>query len=204
MMNNPIDEDSQEFMKSWFKYVTREEVLRMNTRKFALIDSAMSKRSDSDNTGISKVYVDVENKWYVSGKKYKVNAKSLIDLLFQLHDEGMEAIGIETTAYTEGVMPYFQEECRKRNSYPRIKELKHGGVQKETRIRGLIPRYANGDIYHIEGECSDLENELLRFPHSKNDDVMDSLGYAQQICSKPYQTSSYVEEDKPMYSDIGI
>ena len=204
MMNSPIDTDSQEFSASWFKTITRPEVLAKNTRKFALIDSAMSKRSDSDNTGISRVYVDQENKWYVSGKKYKVNAKSLIDLLFQLHDEGMEAIGIETTAYTEGILPYFQEECRKRNSYPRIKELKHGGVQKETRIRGLIPRYSNGDIYHIEGECDALENELLRFPKSKNDDVMDSLAYAPQICAKPYQTSHYQQEEEIMYPEIGI
>lgn len=204
MMNNPIDEGSQEFSQSWFKPVTRDEVLKKNTRKFALIDSAMSKRSDSDNTGIARVYVDTENKWYVSGKKYKVNAKSLIDLLFQLHDEGMEAIGIETTAYTEGVMPYFQEECRKRNKYPRIKELKHGGVQKETRIRGLIPRYANGDIYHIEGECEDLEGELLRFPKSRNDDVMDALAYGPQICGKPYQTAQYVEEEKLLYPEIGV
>jgi phage terminase large subunit-like protein len=204
MMNSPIDTDSQEFSQSWFKYITRAEVLTKNTRKFALIDSAMSKRSESDNTGISRVYVDQENKWYVSGKKYKVNAKSLIDLLFQLHDEGMEAIGIETTAYTEGVMPYFQEECRKRNQYPRIKELKHGGVQKETRIRGLIPRYANGDIYHIIGECDTLENELLRFPKSKNDDVMDSLAYGQQICAKPYQTSNFIQKEEILYPEIGL
>lgn len=204
MMNMPIDEDSQEFSATWFKNISREAVLMKNTRKYALIDSAMSKKSDSDNTGISRVYVDKENKWYVSGKKYTVNAKTLIDLLFQLHDEGMEAIGIETTAYTEGVYPYFQEECRKRNKYPRIKELKHGGIQKETRIRGLIPRYANGDIFHIEGECEDLENELLRFPKSRHDDVMDSLAYGSQICEKPYDTSGYQPEDRKMYDDIGI
>jgi len=204
MMNNPINSDTQEFSQNWFKKISREEVLRMNTRKFALIDSAMSKRSDSDNTGVSRVYVDKENKWYVSGRKYRVNAKSLIDLLFQLHDEGMEAIGIEETAYTEGVQPYFEEECRKRNKYPHIKPLKHGGVQKETRIRGLIPRYSNGDIYHIDGECVDLESELLRFPKSKNDDVMDSLAYGPQICAKPYNTSTFQQKDEIIYKDIGI
>jgi phage terminase large subunit-like protein len=204
MMNLPIDEDSQEFSASWFKPITRAEVLAKNTRKFALIDSAMSKGSESDNSGVSRVYVDVENKWYVSGRKYRINAKSLIDLLFQLHLEGMEQIGIETTAYTEGVMPFFQEECRKRNQYPRIVELKHGGTQKETRIRGLIPRYANGDIYHITGECDDLENELLRFPKSKHDDVMDSLAYGPQICAKPYDTSKFYQPDEVLYSEIGI
>jgi phage terminase large subunit-like protein len=206
MMNNPIDEASQEFLASWFKYISRTDVLLKNVRKFCLIDSAMSKKSNSDNTGVSKVYVDTENKWYVSSRGYRVNAKSLIDLLFQLHDEGFEQIGIETTAYTEGVKPYFEEECRKRNKYPYIVELKHGGVQKETRIRSLIPRYANGDIYHIEGECEELERELLRFPKSKHDDLSDSLAYASQICKKPYE-STYDDtliEDKPIYSDIGI
>ena len=171
MMNSPIDPTSQEFLSTWFHYIPRTEVLAKNTRKFATIDSAMSKRSDSDNTGITKCYVDKENKWYLSARAYRVNAKSLIDLLFQLHEEGMEKIGIEETAYTEGVQPYFEEECRKRNRYPHIVPLKHGGVQKETRIRALIPRYANGDVYHIEGECADLESELLRFPKSKHDDV---------------------------------
>lgn len=206
MMNNPIDESTQEFLSSWFQPISRSEVLAKNTRKFALIDSAMSKRSDSDNTGISRVYVDKENKWYVSGKKYRVNAKSLIDLLFQLHDEGMEKIGIETTAYSEGVKPYFEEECRKRNKYPYIVELKHGGIQKETRIRALIPRYANKDIYHIEGECDALESELLRFPKSKHDDVMDSLAYGSQICERPYETpyEDYQVEETPIYSDIGL
>ncbi len=206
MMNNPIDEMSQEFLQTWFKSIGREDVLKLNTRKFALIDSALSKRSDSDNTGISRVYVDVNNKWYVSGKKYRVNSKGLIDLLFQLHDEGFEKIGIETTAYTEGIKPYFEEECRKRNKYPYIVELKHGGVQKETRIRGLIPRYSNGDIYHIEGECSDLELELVRFPKSKHDDVMDSLAYGPQICERPYETTNddYQVDDTPAYNDIGI
>jgi len=186
MMNSPIDKTTQEFQTTWFKPISRHEVLQKNTRKFALIDSAMSKRSDSDNTGIAKVFVDTENRWYVSARKYRVNAKSLIDLLFQLHDEGMEKIGIEETAYTEGIQPYFEEECRKRNKYPFIVALKHGGIQKETRIRGLIPRYANGDIYHINGECDDLEIELVRFPKSKHDDVMDALAYASQICQVAY------------------
>jgi phage terminase large subunit-like protein len=206
MMNNPIDETTQEFLSSWFKPVTRDEVLKKNTRKFALIDSAMSKRSNSDNTGVCKVYVDVENKWFVSGKKIRVDAKNLIDVLFQLHDEGMEKIGIEETAYTEGVKPYFEEECRKRQKYPYVVPLKHGGIQKETRIRAIIPRYANGDIFHIEGECIDLESELLRFPKSRNDDVMDALAYAPQICEKPYDeaVSNYQPPDEVINPDIGI
>jgi phage terminase large subunit-like protein len=207
MMNNPIDETSQEFLSAWFRHATRDGIRNKLTRKFALIDSAMSKRSDSDNTGICRVWVDADNRWYVSGKKYRVNAKSLIDLIFQLHDEGMEKIGIEETAYSEGVKPYFEEEQRKRGKYPYVVPLKHGGIQKETRIRGLIPRYANGDVYHLEGECDDLESELLRFPRSKHDDVMDALAYGGQICEKPYADAEgmdYQPEDVMLNPEIGI
>ena len=85
-------------------------------------------------------------------------------------------------------------------------ELKHGGIQKETRIRGLIPRYANNDIYHIIGECDDLESELIRFPRGKHDDVIDALAYGQQICMKPYEQNDddLLVEDKPLYNDINL
>ncbi len=193
MMNNPINEGSKEFLATWFHPITREEVLHKNTRKFACIDSAMSKKSKSDNTGVARIFVDKENKWYTSARKYRIDAKGLIDMFFSLYDEGIEAIGVEETAYTEGVKPYFEEECRKRNKYPNVVPLKHGGVQKETRIRSLIPRYANGDIFHIIGECDDLESELLRFPKSKHDDVSDAMAYGSQICAPAFDSSDTEE-----------
>ena len=121
-----------------------------------------------------------------------------------MHDEGFEEIGIEETAYSEAIEPFFRDECAIRNNFPYITKLKHVGIMKETRIRGLIPRYEAGNIYHIEGECDDLEQELLRFPQSINDDVMDSAQYQNKI-AKPYMEQTYYEEDyKPQYEDIGI
>ena len=57
--------------------------------------------------------------------------------------------------------------------------------KKEIRIRGMLPRYESGSIYHLEGECDDLEGELLRFPNTKHDDTMDSAGYQTQIAYAP-------------------
>jgi len=171
MMNQPIDEETQEFFKKWFKYKKREDVMNATTRRFATIDTAFSKSEDSDNTGITKNYVTENNDWHFSAKKYRINPKTLIDIIFILHEEGFEKIGIEQGAYTDAIEPFFHEECAKRNKYPYLVPLKHGGIQKETRIRGLIPRYEAGKIWHIEGECGDLEDELLRFPRSLHDDV---------------------------------
>lgn len=171
MMNQPVSEKSGIFKKEMFKYISREDMEKKNTRKFATIDSALSKDADSDATGVVRNYVDDQGFWYVSGREYRINPKGLIDLIFQLYDEGMEKIGIETTTFTQAIQPFFEDECRKRKKYPHIVQLKHGGVRKETRIEALIPYYETRTIYHIEGECSILEEQLFKFPMGQHDDV---------------------------------
>jgi hypothetical protein len=205
MMNQPIDEATQEFFKKNFKYIKLDDVLKQRVRKFATIDSALSKRAESDRTGVTRNYVNEQNFWHIDAREYRFNSKGLIDLIFVLHDEGFEKIGLEETAFTQAVEPFFQDECRIRNKYPYVVPLKHGGIMKETRIRGLIPRYETGTIYHIEGQCEVLEDQLLRFPKSVYDDVMDSEQYQLKIAEPPYAQSTAIEqEDEPMYPDIGI
>lgn len=209
MMNMPIDEATQEFPRKWFKYKKLEDVLAMRTRKFATIDSALSKGAKSDATGVTKNYVDELNNWYFASREYRFNSKGLIDLIFILHDEGFEKIGVEETAFVEAIEPFFDEECRLRNKYPYVVMLKHGGTMKETRIRGLIPRYERGTIYHIEGKCEDLEAQLVRFPKALHDDVADSAQYQNAIAEPPYpevssaQISSLID-DLPQFPDIGV
>lgn len=203
MLNQPIDESTQEFHKQNFKYRTKEEVLKKRTRKFATIDSALTKHAESDFTGITKNYVDENNDWNLEARRYKINSKELINLIFQIHDEGFEKIGIEEGAFTQAVEPFFQDECRVRNKYPYIVKLKHGGIMKETRIRGLIPRYEAGQIYHITGTCQELEEELLKFPKGLHDDVCDSAQYQNKIAEAPLKQTIYKQPDFETITDIG-
>lgn len=205
MMNEPVDEASQKFFKKWFKPITQTQVDEKRTRKFALIDTALSKHATSDNTGISKVCVDKENNWYVSAQRYRINPKGLIDIIFQLHDAGFEKIGIEKTAYSEAIEPFMQDEMKVRGKYPYVIQLSHGGINKETRIEGLIPKYEVGQIYHIDGKCDDLEEEALKFPRAPHDDVIDSLAYGLKLCEAPYpEVNTEQYESEMLYSDIGI
>lgn len=205
MLNQPIDESSQKFFKKWFKYKKRSELEHIRLRKFVLIDTALSKHATSDNTGIAKIMVDEPNNWYVSARKYQINPKSLIDLIFQFHDEGFEKIGIEKTAYSEAIEPFLQDEMKVRNKYPYVVQISHGGVMKETRIEGLIPKYEVGQVYHIEGECEELEEEMLKFPRGIHDDIVDALAYGLKICEPPFkQVNTRIYEAEPLYSDIGI
>lgn len=196
MLNEPIASELQKFKKSMFKYKTRAQVEDMNTRKFATIDTALSKDAESDSTGVVRNYVNSENRWHLSGKNYRINPRELVELIFNLHEEGFEKIGIETTAYTQAIEPFFKEECRRRAKYPHVVQLKHGGVMKESRIEGLVAPYEAGVIYHIEGECDELEEQLLKFPMGLHDDIIDAEQYQRMIVSPVYPKAPYYPKEK--------
>lgn len=177
----PIASESQEFRREWFKEKSFQEVKRKPTRNFLTIDTAISKAASADYTGICRNYVDRENNWNLKAYRVRLDPKELIDLLFKLHlEDNYETIGIEKTIYYQTLKPFLDDECRKRNKFPHIVPLEHNQTAKELRIRGLIPRYETGSIYHITGECKDLEEELLMFPKAIHDDVSDATAYQLQ------------------------
>ena len=185
---SPVLSANQEFKQEWIKQVDRSFVERLNTRNVLTIDTAMSEKDAADYTGFCENYIDHENNWNVSAYRIRLNAKDLIDYIFTIHAKrSFEKIGIEKTAYTWGLKPFLDSEMRKRGVFLPIVELQHQQVNKETRIRGLIPRYASGSIYHIKGECNDLEEELLTFPKSIHDDVSDAAAYQLQIAEKAHK-----------------
>lgn len=183
---NPIDEASQEFHKHWFREREWEEVARLNTRRFLTIDTAISEKASADFTGFCDNSVDSQNNWNLKAWNMKINPKDLIDLLFKLHRErDYENIGIEKTIYLDTLKPFLDDEQKKRNFFLPIINLEHKQQKKELRIRGLIPRYQAGAVYHIKGECKELEHEMLRFPKGVHDDVLDATAYQLHLAESP-------------------
>ncbi len=181
---NPITSENQEFKETWFKPRRWAEVEALDTRKFATIDPG-GKGLENDRTGIIRNYVDKQNRWNIKAMGVHFDSKELLEYIFTLHDEGMEKIAIEETVYLKAVKPFYDDECRRRNKFPTIVPLKQPATQKEVRIRGLIPRYSSNSIFHIEGECYDLEAELKVFPKGSHDDVPDALAMQNEIAEPP-------------------
>lgn len=181
----PILTENQEFKPHYFKPRSQDEVDRLNTRKFLTIDTAISKKASADFTGLCDNSVDSENFWNIKAWRVKVGPKELIDMLFTLHDRrGYEKIGIEKTIYLQAIKPFLDDEMRKRDKFLPIVELEHNQVQKETRIRGILPRYESGSVFHIIGGCNDLEEEELTFPFGVHDDTLDATAYQTQIAEQ--------------------
>ena len=195
-MATPILTEKQEFRPEWRKYITAKELEQKNTRKFLTVDTAMSKKAQADYTGFCDNSVDKEDFWHLRAWRKKLGAEELVDTIFSLHTtRKYEKIGIEKTAYTEGLKSYLDQEQRKRGMFLPLVELKHGGTAKEIRIRGLIPRYAAGSIFHVQGECTALEEEQMQFPMGTWDDCLDSCAYMLQIVTKS-GGSGYVYKPK--------
>ncbi len=180
----PVTSESQEFKQEWIKTRSWKEVEALDTRKFATIDPG-GKELENNYTGIVRNYVDRQNKWNFKAMRVHFDSKELINYVFTLHSEGFEKIGIEETVYLKAIKPFFDEECARRNKFPMMIPLKHFNRQKEVRIRGLIPRYSTGAIFHIENECKDLEDEMIVFPRGANDDTLDAAAMQNEIAEPP-------------------
>lgn len=179
---SPILTEKQEFKPEWYKYITEEELEKKSTNKYLTIDTALSKKDQADYCGFCDNEVDKENFWHLRAWRTRLNADELVDTLFTLQEKRKYvSIGIEKTAYTDGLKPFLDAEQRKRDRFLPIKELLHKQTSKEIRIRGLVPRYASGSIKHVKGQCASLEEEEYNFPFGKNDDTLDATAYQLQI-----------------------
>lgn len=196
---SPISFKSQVFKKSYFKYRTLEQVLALNTLCYVTIDPAPGKTQKADYIGVTVNYVDNENKWNLKAYRVKFDSMALIQLLFKIYAEThFVKAGIEKGMYKDVLKPFLDAEMIKRNVFFIVVQLDHGQRSKELRIHGLKPRYESGQIFHIEGYCDDLEEELLRFPKAAHDDVSDSTAYQLQIAEAPngFNDSLQIEENR--------
>lgn len=187
-MQEPVSSETQEFKEEFFQYRTIEEVQALDTKRTLTIDTAISQKASADYTGFCLNFTDKENKWNLKAWKKKISPLELIDDLFTLWENfRLETIGIEKTIYLQAIKPFLDEEMRKRNKFLVIVELDHNQTAKETRIRALLPRYESRSVYHITGNCGDLEEEQLNFPQGVHDDVLDATAYQLQI-AMPFST----------------
>ena len=176
-----------EFKKEHVQLATDAEVKQKDTTCYITIDSAVSEKESADFTGVTINRVSIENKWYITTYRLKVNSKDLIDHLFYLKKEyNPTFIGLEETTFTMAIEPFLQDEMRKRSVFFSVTPVKHRGVNKETRIRGLIPRWESRSIFLV-GDNAELLTEMRTFPNGTNDDVLDSLSMQLPHARAPYR-----------------
>lgn len=181
--NEPVDDELAVFKRAWFKEYDPTEIKGRKMTRFTAVDPAISLKERADYTAIVTIGVDqFENIYILEIKRGHFSEKRIADELFLTYQKWRPiSIIMETVAFQKVLQHFIESEMRNRGVRLPIEEvIPESSETKEKRIRSLQPYYMRGNIYHSKGVAyiDYLEDELLRFPKGKNDDIADALAYA--------------------------
>lgn len=187
-LNEVFPAKDAKFKKEWFKYY---DFLPSNSElyTFAHIDPAISTEDGADYTGISVVSVDRDHNWFLRhASRERLTPTQIVDKTFEINKTFRpNGIGVESVAYQKALIYMIVEKMRDGDVLP-LKEIKRGPQSnKEMRIMRLIPRMEWGKFYHRK-EMYDFEKELLQFPKSAHDDIIDAVTSLEEIVFYPANT----------------
>jgi phage terminase large subunit-like protein len=186
-MGVPIAKESARFKEDMFKQYKETDQDFVRDRKklenLVILDPAKTLKETSDDTAIIGVGVDAQTpRIYVRDiEKGQIPPNEQYTKCFDMADRiGAKVIGIEVTSLNEFITYPMKTEMIRQGRYYDIVELKARG-SKEDRISALVPFYRMGFVYHNTQVCAPLEKQLMSFPRSKKDDIMDALAYVVEM-----------------------
>lgn len=189
---NPIPAEGKLIKRDWFRYyVQTDQGFQLDDGRafkfddcylFACADLAITSKGASDYTAVSVCAVSPEyDLVIVFTKRARVEGPKIIPLLKAIQKEyPVMYFGIESVAAQE----YIIQQARK-DGLP-VKALRPTGG-KEARSLALQIRMEGGQVFFPKQEypwMADVYTELLSFPHSRWDDLADSLFYCAVEVSK--------------------
>jgi phage terminase large subunit-like protein len=178
---DPIATENQEFKEHMFKYFEEEEIKYKYFNYHTLVDPAISQKRTADNTVVLTVAKEVNGpNWYrIREDAGHFTPMQTVDLIMMHQAEYKSDVYVETVQYQQALKYAIIEEQKKKQKYFIVHEIKTQS-NKETRIRGLLPLYGAGVIYHRKGDV-EYERELLSFPRGRRDDRADCMSFLLQI-----------------------
>lgn len=176
-MQNPIHAENQEFRQEMFKKYEEDDIYGKYMRYYTVIDPAISQKASADNAVVLTVAKELDgpNVYRIREDAGHFTPKQMVDLIFKHQSEYGSSVWLETVAFQKALKYAIEEEQKIKGQYFKVNELKANN--KEMRIRGLLPMYERGVIYHRPYGDTDYEGELLQFPRGKHDDRIDAMAY---------------------------
>lgn len=184
-LNDPVPEEDATFKRWWFKYYLSDDMRGKLMNKFLLIDPAISMAKAADYTAMIVVGVDEYNNIFILDiLRARLAPSDIINGIFRMRDLWNPSdIAMEQVAFQKVLGYSLREDLRFKKRPFHITELKPNERTKDQRIKGLQPLYENGKIFHNKMLVNNiyLEDELVRFPRSTHDDIIDALAYLPDI-----------------------
>jgi hypothetical protein len=201
--NSPRDEKSSQFKEETFR---RYKELRKGRSYncWILVDPAISKQKGRHNSGVIVQLVDEDKNVYVDAMtRAQLNPAELISQIFEYYADYSgrlyvlnTEVGIETIGFQEMLVTACEARMEKDKLFFGIEELAPRGISKIDRIKGLIPFYEQGKVWHREGQCELLEEELLWLGEGSHPDIADAHAYGVKLWIAPGVSSEEKEQEQ--------
>ena len=152
------------------------------------LDPSLAKNNKSDYSGLTVIGVATSGKMYVvEAIEKRIRPHELIEVaIFYAikYREKLFKFAIETTVWQAFFADELKRKATEANLYIDWAEMKPtAGNDKELRIKSLTPKFRQRYLY-VRRDMKCLINELLLYPVSPHDDVVDSLTQGVScICS---------------------
>jgi hypothetical protein len=183
----PIAKEAATFKDSYFHYYLESDKHFTDQRgvldNIVIMDPAKTTNVASDNSAIVGIGVNIElPRIYIRDiDAGMMHPDDIYRRTFEMADRiGARTIGYEVTGLNEFITYPITTYMLKRGKFYNLVELKARG-KKEDRIAMLNPLYRLGYIWHNKNVSQILESQLIAFPKSKRDDVMDATAYLVEM-----------------------
>jgi predicted phage terminase large subunit-like protein len=185
---DPKADDAQGFRRDWLRFYNEPKKSRGMMNTYILVDPANSKKENADYTSMWVIGLNSDENYYVLDMvRDRLSLTERAERLMQLHrkwrptEVRYEEYGLQAD------IDYMNERMAREHYRFTIKKV-GGRVSKADRIKRLVPLFENGRIWlpeslHVpnrEGRSENLvevfvEQELMAFPVSAHDDMLDAL-----------------------------
>ncbi|HPZ07731.1 MAG TPA: phage terminase large subunit [Candidatus Eremiobacteraeota bacterium] len=187
-MNNPINPEAKVFKEDWLQYYKVSEISKVMDELYArgekltiygAVDPAISQSSKADYFSFVTIGITKNKDIYVlEAFKDRINFTSQIRTIISKAEKWNHSqIAIEENGYQQSLKEQLLSQ-----SLLKIKPIKNF-KDKYTRIIGMSTYFENGKIYITEN-MQNLIEELLFYPDTAHDDLLDALEMAISFCDK--------------------
>ena len=177
--NMAISTEDATFTQAYFKYY--EETKDMNKSEVienvVIVDPAKTVKKHSDFSSIVGVGFNLSaNRIYFRDcVAERMHPDRIYTEAFRMMDRiGAKVLAIKVTSLNEFITYPLKNEIIRQGINCELVEINERG-KKEDRIAALVPFYRKGLIFHNKQISGGLEAQLLSFPRSKRDDIMDAF-----------------------------
>lgn len=173
--------DGGRVRREWLKYGESD----LNPEKYMAVDLAISTKENADYTAAAVISRNNDGSIFVHDiQRFRGGFGAVLEFIngmAQKHNP--RVIGIEQVQYQAAVV----EELLRRTKLP-VRGIVPDR-DKLSRFQPLEARYQQGLVVHSRHLPREFEDELLSFPHSPHDDMVDALSYAYTLVRTPPLTN---------------